>query len=208
MLSYKDIKIIENTLDQHQESNSGQLVIGKVSESLVDLLTSRFYWEIKHNIKHFIHKDQIKNIQISFSNRALSYRPSHNYMKLVNGPITLFWSQLEIGSLADLIWSGESRERVDGSIYQSDIFISQKFSMFIFDCLKKSVSPILTLDDYRINEVYKHAIFKLQSIPQAFYIDLEFDNFNLSISGQSMFDEEFLGIKTEHSHFDMAMISK
>lgn len=208
MLSYKDIKIIETTLENNVEATGDELAVGKVSDSLLNLLTSRFYWEVKQSIEQFVQKDQIKNIQISFSNRALSYKPSHNYMKLVNGPISLYWSQMEIGSLADLIWSGESRERVDGNIHQSDIFISQKFSMFLFDCLKKSASPIITLDDYRINDIYRQAIFKLQSIPQAFYIDIEFEKFNLSIAGQCLFDEEFLAIKIEHSHFDMAMISK
>lgn len=208
MLSYKDIKIIETTLESHSEASSDDLAIHKVSQSLVNLLTSRFYWEIKQSIDLFIPKEQLVNVQVSFSDRALAYKPSQSYMKLVNGPVSLFWTQGDIGSLADLIWTGESRERIDSSVYQSDIFISQKFSMYLFECLKKSATPIITLDDYRINEVYKNSIMALQSQSQAFYIDFEFAHFKLSIAGQCHFNDEFLAIKPEHSHFDLAIVTK
>lgn len=206
MLSFKDIKIIENTLETktYQESDKA---FNKVYQSLVELVTSRLVWELKQNLQEFCPYIKNDNVKVSFKDSVLTYQTSQPYMKLKNDDLSLFWGQREMAYFSDYLWRGKLTTRSDNHLYQSDIFLAKNFAKHLCDSIKKAVKPLITLDDYRVNELYRQAIYKLQSEKKSFSIEISMEHFVFKLAGECLLNDFFIVSQIDYSHFDVLLVS-
>lgn len=213
MLSFKDIKIIES--DREIELDRGNIsdrretkIVQKVTKSLKKLLISRLEWDLKENFSLFLGGEKPLRIKVVQGEKeSVLASLKDDYIKLRGGGASLYALQRELILFSDFLWRGRQNYQVRKDFYFSDIFLARKWSEFILHSLKRAIAPLMTLDDYRINEFYKKSISHLEGEDHSFFLEFSFEDFSFRVLAHLEFTPFFLKTQGNKDLFDISLVS-